>query len=91
MIFLKKNTTNIDDGIYEKFDKDGTDTGIIPIHQIVAGPLNAISISITSYRSKGKIKISDNRAIHKSYCRVSKILLEDEYNRYLCLPESDDA
>ena len=35
--FSKDNTTNIDDGIYEKFDKDGTDTDIIPIHQIIAG------------------------------------------------------
>ena len=47
--FLKDNTTNIDDSIYEKFDKDGTDTDIIPIHQIIAGPLNVISIPSTSY------------------------------------------
>ena len=48
--FLKDNTTNIDDGIYQKFDKDGTDTDIIPIHQIIAGPLNVISIPSTFYR-----------------------------------------
>ena len=84
--FLKNNTTNINDGIYEKFVKDGTDTDIIPIHQIIAGPLNAISIP-----SKRKVKICNNRAIHKLYCRVSKIPLENEYNRYLCLPESDEA
>ena len=47
--FLKNNTTNIDDGIYEKFDKDGTYTDIIPIHQIIACPLNVISIPSTSY------------------------------------------
>ena len=78
--FLKKNTTNIDDSIYEKFDKDGTDTDIIPIHQIIAGPLNVISIPNTSYRSKRNVKIPNNRAIHKLYCCVSKILLEDEYD-----------
>ena len=89
--FLKNNTTNIDDGIYKKFDKDGTDTDIIPIHQIIVGPLNIISNQSTSYRSQRKVKIPDNRAIHKLYCRVSKIPLEHEYNRYLCLPESDDA
>ena len=89
--FLKNNTTNIDDSIYEKFDKDGTEADIIPIHQIIAGPLNVISIPSTSYQSKRKVKIPDNRAIHKLYCHVSKILLEDEYNRYLCLPESDEA
>ena len=88
--FLKDNTTNIDDGIYQKFDKDGTDTDIIPIHQIIAGPLNVISIPSTSYRSKRKVKIPDNRAVHKLYCHVSKISLEDEYNRYLCLPECED-
>ena len=37
------------------------------------------------------MKIPDNRAIHKLYCHVSKILLEDDYNQYLCLPESDEA
>ena len=63
--FLKDNTTNIDDGIYEKFDKDGTDTDIIPIHQIIAGPLNVISIPSTFYRSKRRVKVPDNRAIHK--------------------------
>ena len=63
--FLKDNTTNIDDGIYEKFDKDGTDTDIIPIHQIIAGPLNVISIPSTFYRSKRRVKIPDSRAIHK--------------------------
>ena len=45
--FLKNNTTNIDDGIYEKFDKDGADTDIAPIHQIIVGPLNVISIPST--------------------------------------------
>ena len=35
--FLKDNTTNIDDGIY---DKNGTD--IIPIHQIIASPLQEL-------------------------------------------------
>ena len=63
--FLKDNTTNIDDGIYQKFDKDGTDTDIIPIHQIIAGPLNVISIPSIFYRSKRRVKIPDNRAIHK--------------------------
>ena len=87
---LKDNTTNINDGIYEKFEKDGTDTDILPIHQIIAGPLNVISIPSTSYQSKRKVKILDNRAIHKLYCCVSKIPLEDEYNWYLCLPESDE-
>ena len=75
----------------EKFDKDGTDTDIIPIHQIIAGPLNVISIPSTSYQSKRKVKIPDNRAIHKLCCRVSKIPLEDEYNQSLCLPESHEA
>ena len=89
--FLKNNTTNINDGIYEKFDKDGTDTDIIPIHQIIAGPLYVISIPSTSCQSKRKVKIPDNTAIHKLYCHVSKILLEDDYNQYLCLPESDEA
>ena len=27
-----------------QFDKDGTDTDIIPMHQIIAGPLNVILI-----------------------------------------------
>ena len=63
--FLKDNNTNIDDGIYEKFDKDGTVSDIIPIHQIIAGPLNVISVPSTSYRSKRKVKNPDNRAIHK--------------------------
>ena len=58
--FLKNNTTNIDDDIYEKFDKDGTNTDIIPIHQIIAGSLNVTSIPSTSYRSKRKAKITDN-------------------------------
>ena len=89
--FLKNNTTNINDSIYDKLDKDGTDIDIIPIHQIIASQLNVISIPSTSDQSKRKVKILDNRAIHKLYCCVSKILLEDEYNRYLCLPESDKA
>ena len=89
--FLKNNTTNIDDGIYEKFGKDDTDTDIIPIYQVIAGTLNVISIPSTSYRSKRKVKNLDNRAVHKLYCHVSKILLEDGYNWYLCLPESDEA
>ena len=63
---------------------------IIPIHKIIAGPLNVISIPSTSYRSNRKVKIPDNRAVHKLYCHVSKISLEDEYNQYLCLPESED-
>ena len=89
--FLKDNTTNIDDSIYEKFDKDGTDTDIIPIHQIIAGPLNVISIPSTSYQSKRKEKILDNRAIQNLYCCVSKIPLEHEYNQYISLPENDDG
>ena len=76
--------------MYEKFDKDGTDAYIIPIHQIIAGPLNVILIPSTSYPSKRKVKIPDNRAVHKLYCSVSKILLEDKYNQYLCFPESYD-
>ena len=63
--FLKDNNTNVDDGIYEKFDKDGTVSDIIPIHQIIAGPLNVISVPSTSYRSKRKVKNPDNRAIHQ--------------------------
>ena len=63
--FLKDNNTNVDDDIYEKFDKDGTVSDIIPIHQIIAGPLNVISVPSTSYRSKRKVKNPDNRAIHK--------------------------
>ena len=63
---------------------------IIPIHKIIAGPLNVISIPSTSYRSNRKVKIPDNRAVHKLYCHMSKISLEDEYNQYLCLPESED-
>ena len=66
--FLKDNTTNIDDGIYEKFDKDGIDTDIISIHQIIAGPLNVISIPSMSYQSKKKVKIPNNGAVHKLYC-----------------------
>ena len=30
--FLKNNTASITDGIYEQFDKDGTDTDITPIY-----------------------------------------------------------
>ena len=77
--------------MHGKFDKDGADTYTIPIHQIIAGPLTAISIPSTSYRSKRKVKTSDNRAIHNLYCCVSKIPLEDEYNQHLCLLESDEA
>ena len=40
--FLKDSITNIDDGMYEKFEKDGTDSDILPIHQIIAGLLNVI-------------------------------------------------
>ena len=87
---IKDNTTNIDDDIYVNFEKDGTDTNTIPIHQIIACPLNVISIPNTSYQSNKKVKVPDNRAIHKLYCRVSKVLLEGEYNRYPCLPEIDD-
>ena len=89
--FIKDNTANINDDIYVNFEKDGTDTNTIPIHQTMACPLNVISIPNTSYQSKRKVKVPDNsRAIHKLYCRVSKVLLEGEYNRYPCLPEIDD-
>ena len=78
---LKNNTANINDGIYKKFDKDSSDADIVPIHQIIASHLlNLISITSTSYQSKGKIKIPNNRAIHKLYYGVSKTLLQEESN-----------
>ena len=63
----------------------------MPIYQIIAGTLNAITIPITSYQSKKKVKIFDNKAIHKLYYHVCKVPLEDVYNRYLCLPEKDEV
>ena len=44
MIFQK---LKVDDDIYETLKKNGTDAGIIPIQQIVAGPLKVITTPST--------------------------------------------
>ena len=86
--FLKPKTINEDD-ILEKHDQDGTDQDIVPVHQIIAGPLRIAAVSTTSYRSKRRVRIFDYEAIVKVYALVKKLDLQKAYDQYLCSGDRD--
>ena len=52
--FSKAKTSNLDDDIIETLKKNGTDTGIIPIQKIIAGPLKVITTPSTCTDSREK-------------------------------------
>ena len=86
--FLKPKTINEDD-ILDKHDQDGTDQEIIPVQQIIAGPLRVAAVTTTSYRSKRRVRIYDYQAIVKVYAFVQKLELQKVYDQYLCSRDSD--
>ena len=87
--FLKQKNTNFDDNIFEKYDTDGVDQEIIPIQQIIAGPLRMSLVTSSSYRSKRKMEVFDFQALRKLYSFVQKLDLQNEYNRYLCMADDN--
>ena len=83
--FLKPKIVNLDDDILEKYEKDGTDEDIIPIHQIIAGPLKVINLSNQSYRSRRKVEIPEYQAVRKLYDFLKKLDLFRKSMTAICV------